>query len=87
MNYNQTPVDIKKTVKKGCILLLVAFPFVLACAVCLKIIGAPVWAILLCNVVVGGIVVFIEIIILNKIKEKREKANENKPKEFDPFKD
>ena len=87
MAYNQTPVDVKKTVKKGAIYLLVAFPFVLACAVGLNIIGAPLWATLLCNVVVGGIVVFIEIIISNKIKEKREKDKINKPKEFDPFKD
>ena len=87
MSYNQTPVDVKRTVKKGFIYLLVAFPFVLICSVFLTIINAPVWATILCNVVVGGIVVVIEIFISNKIKERKEKENFGKPKQFDPFKD
>ena len=87
MNYNQTPVDVKKTVKKGFIYLLIAFPFVLVVATCLTIINAPLWVILLCNVVTGGIVVFVSMVISNKIKEKKEKDKSNKPKAFDPFKD
>lgn len=87
MALNQTPVDVRKTVKRGFKYLLIAFPFVLVCAVFLSIINAPLWAILLCNVVVGGLVVVIEIFISNKINERKEKAKEGKPKEFDPFKD
>ena len=68
MSNYQTPNDVKKIVKQGCIYLLIAFPFVLAVATILTIINAPLWAIMFCNVVVGGGVILFEIFIHNKIK-------------------
>ena len=83
MNYN-SPLDVKKTVKQGVIYLLIAFPFVLFVATVLTIVNAPLWAIMFCNIVVGGGVILLEYIIHNKIKENKKKKNEST---FDPFKD
>ena len=85
MNY--TTVDIKNTLKQGLIYLLIAFPFILVVAVCLTIIRAPLWAVMLCNVAVGGVVIILAYIIHSKIKEKRKEKEKAKPKKFDPFKD
>lgn len=86
MNYNQSPYDVKKTLKKGLVYLLIAFPFVLVVATLLTIANAPLAVILLCDVVVGGGIVFVVWIIHNKIIEKRQK-NKNGQKKYDPFKD
>ncbi len=83
---DQTPYDAMKTIKQGFIYLLIAFPFVLFVATVLTIIKAPLWAIMLCNVVAGGGVVFLVYIIHNKIKEKA-KIKREKDGNFDPFKD
>lgn len=85
MNY--TPIDIKKTLKQGLIYLLIAFPFILVVAVCLTIIKAPLWAIMVCNVTVGGVVIILSYMIHNKIKEKRKVKEKDQPKKYDPFKD
>lgn len=85
-NFNMAPYDVKKTVKTGFLYLLIAFPFVLIVATVLTIINAPLWAIMLCNIVTGGGVVFLAYIIHNKIKEKRNK-NKGQGKDFDPFRD
>lgn len=87
MNYNQTPYDIKQTLKRGFAYLLIAFPVVLICSTLLTIIKAPLAVILLCDVVVGGGVVLLVWIIHNKIKEKKAIKAETEPKKFDPFKD
>ena len=86
-NFNQTPLDVKQTLKRGFIYLLIAFPFVLVVATIMTIIKAPLWAVLLCNVIAGAGVVAIAMIINNKIKEKKAKEKDIKPKEFDPFRD
>lgn len=86
MSY-QTPYDVKKTLKQGLIYLLIALPFVSVVAVCLTIAKAPVAVIMLCNVVTGGVVVFVTYLIHCKIKEKRKEKQKNSPKKFDPFKD
>lgn len=86
MNYNQTPYDVKKTVKQGFIYLLIAFPFVLIVATLLTILKAPLIVVMICNIVVGGGVVLIAWIVHTKIKDK--KAKEQKlGNKFDPFKD
>lgn len=82
--FDQTPFEVKQTVKLGLIYLLIAFPFVLIVATVLTIIKAPLALIIICNVVVGGIVVFIEMLIHNKIEQKKQ---ENSNTKFDPFKD
>ena len=87
MNYNQTPYDIKQTLKRGLVYLLIAFPFVIAVGVLLTIAKASLFVTLLCEVVTGGLVVFVVWIIHNKIIERREKNKANEPKKFDPFKD
>ena len=88
MSYNQTPYDIKQTLKRGLIYLLIAFPFILVVATLLTIAKAPIFVVMICNVVVGGIVVFIAMIINNKRKEKKQKSEDaNVGKKFDPFKD
>lgn len=84
-NFNQTPYDVKKTVKQGFIYLLIAFPFVLVVSTALTIAKAPLFVIMLCNIVTAGLVVLLEYIIHNKIKEKRKEKRENS--NFDPFKD
>ena len=87
MNYlDQTPYDVKQTVKRGLIYLLIAAPFVLIIATILTIVKAPLWVIMVCNVTVGGAVLLLEIFIYSKIKEKR-KNKQRGTKEFDPFKD
>ena len=86
MSYN-SPYDVKQTLKQGLIYLLIALPFVAVVAVALTIINAPLWAVMLCNVTVGGVVVLVAYIVHNKIKEKRKQKEKNEPKKFDPFKD
>ena len=88
MSYNQTPYDIKQTLKRGLIYLLIAFPFILVVATLLTIAKAPLWVIMLCNIVVGGSVVFVAMVINNKLKERKQNKEEaNLGKKFDPFKD
>ena len=87
MSYNQTPYDIKQTLKQGLIYLLIALPFVAIVAVLLTIIKAPVGVVMLCNIITGGIVVFVAYVIHNNIKEKRKQKQKDQPKKFDPFKD
>lgn len=84
-NFNQTPYDVKRTVTRGLIYLLIAFPFVLIIATVLTIAKAPLWVIMVCNVAVGGAVVLLEMFIYSKIKEKKEKNQGTK--KYDPFKD
>ena len=86
MQNNLTPYDVKKTVKRGAIYLLIAFPFVLAVATALTIIKAPLWAIMFCNVVVGGGVVLLEMLICKKMEERKKKKRGDNSN-FDPFKD
>ena len=86
MSYYDSPIDVKKTLKIGLIYLAIALPFVAVVAVLLTLAKAPVGVVMLCNVVTGGVVVFVCYIVHNKIKEKRkEKAKDGK--KFDPFKD
>ena len=87
MNFDQTPYDIKKTVKQGFIYLLIAFPFVLISSILLTIVKAPLFVVMFSNVVVGGGVIFVVWIIHNKIKEKRQNSKNDNTKKFDPFKD
>ena len=86
-NYYGSPLDVKKTLKTCLIYLLIAFPFVAVAAVLLTLTNAPLWAIMLCNVVTGGAVILVTYFIHGKIKEKKKHQQENKPKKFDPFKD
>ena len=87
MNYNQSPYDIKKTLKQILIYLLIALPFIAMVAVGLTILKVNPIVIMLCNVVTGGLVIGICYIIHSKMKDKRTKRQESKPKKFDPFKD
>lgn len=87
MSYNQSPYDVKKTLKQGLIYLLIALPFVAVVAVALTIAKVPPLVIMLCNVVTGGFVVLISYLIHCKMKEKKEQKMKNQPKKFDPFKD
>lgn len=82
---DQTPYDVKQTVKRGVIYLLIAAPFVLIVATVLTIVKAQLWVIMVCNVVVGGAVVLLEILIYGKLKEKKQRQQGTK--KFDPFKD
>ena len=83
-NFDQSPYDIKKTVKTGLIYLLIAFPFILIVASVLTIMNAPLAIIMVCNVLVGGAVILLEIVIHNKIKQKRQNKQKSN---FDPFRD
>lgn len=85
MNY--TPMDVKKILKQGLIYMLIALPFVMVVAVCLTILKAPLWLVLLGNVTVGGGVIFLCYVIHSKIKENKANKQKNKPKKYDPFKD
>lgn len=87
MNYNHSPNEIKGLLKQGLIYLLIALPFVAVVAVGLTIAKVNPLVIMLCNVVVGGIVILVAYIIHSKIKEKRAEKQKNSPKKFDPFKD
>ena len=81
---NQTPYDVKQMLKIGLIYLLIAFPFILVVATVLKILNAPLWLIMVCNVAVGGAVILVEYAIHSKIKQKKQ---EDKKSNFDPFRD
>ena len=81
---NQTPYDVKQTLKVGLVYLLIAFPFVLVVATILTILKAPLWLIMVCNIAVGGAVVLIAFAIHTKIKQKKQ---EEKKSNFDPFRD
>ncbi len=84
MNNNFSQYDFKKSIKRGCIYLLIAVPFMLIISVVLNIVGAPFWLNILSTVVVGGIVVFVAYVISTKIAEKKKENEKNK---YDPFKD
>lgn len=87
MSYNQTPYDIKQTLKRGLVYLLIAFPFVIAVGVAMTIAKASLFVTLLCEVVTGGFVVLIAWIVHNKLTERKEQQKQFEPKKFDPFKD
>ena len=80
----QSPAEIKQTLKRGLIYLLIAFPFILVIATILTIVGSPLWVIMLCNITVGGAVIIVEIVIYNKIKSKKKEQNKSN---YDPFRD
>ena len=86
MQNNLSPFDVKKTLKKGLIFLLIALPFMSVVAILLTIIKSPQWLTMLATVVTGGIVVFICYIVSNNRAEKKN-ANKEQEKKFDPFKD
>lgn len=86
MQNNYSQYDIKKSIKRGCIYLLIALPFMLVIATVLTIIKAPYWLIMLATIVVGGGVVLISLIVNNKLEEKR-KNKEKDADKFDPFRD
>ena len=56
-------------------------------ATILTILKAPIFWIMFANIVVGGGVILIEVVIHNKIKQRKEEKLKNEPKKFDPFKD
>ena len=84
MKNNLTPFDVKKTIKKGLIFLLIALPFMSVVAVLLTIAKAQQWLTMMATVVTGGIVVFICYVVSNSRAEKKKAEKDNK---FDPFKD
>ena len=85
---NFTPFDVKKTLKRGLIYMLIALPFMAVIAVLLTIVNAPYFLILIATVVVGGCVVLISFLIQAKRDEKKKINQELNPsKKFDPFKD
>ena len=84
MQNNMVPYDIKKSIKRGCIYLLIALPFMLIVATVLTIVKAPHWLTMLATIVLGGGVVLICVIINSKLEEKRKRKNENK---YDSFRD
>ena len=85
---NLTPFDVKKTLKRGVIYMLIALPFMAIVAVLLTIVKAPYFLILISTVVVGGGAVLICFLIQAKKDEKKRLEQELNPsKKFDPFKD
>lgn len=85
---NLTPFDIKKTLKRGLIYLLIALPFMAVVAVLLTIVKAPYFLVLIATVVAGGGVVLVCFIIQSKRDEKKKIEQELNPSsKFDPFKD
>ena len=85
---NLTPFDIKKTLKRGFLYLLIALPFMSIVAVLLTIVKAPYVLILIATVVSGGCVVLLCFLIQSKRDEKRKLEQELNPSsKFDPFKD
>lgn len=85
---NLTPFDIKKTLKRGLVYMLIALPFMAVVAVLLTIVNAPYFLILSATVVTGGGVVLLSFIIHSKREEKKKLEQEQNPsKQFDPFKD
>ena len=85
---NLTPFDIKKTLKRGLLYLLIALPFMSIVAVLLTIVKAPYVLILIATVVSGGCVVLLCFLIQSKRDEKRKLEQELNPSsKFDPFKD
>lgn len=85
---NLTPFDVKKTLKRGFIYLLIALPFMAVVAVLLTIVKAPYFLILSATVVIGGAVVLLCFLTQAKKDEKKKLEEELNPsKKFDPFKD
>lgn len=85
---NLTPFDIKKTLKRGCIYLLIALPFMAVIAVLLTIVNAPYFLTLIATVVVGGGVVLVCFLIQSRRDEKKKIEQVLNPSnKFDPFKD
>lgn len=83
---NLTPFDIKKTLKRGMIYMLIALPFMLVVGVLLTIVNAPYWLSLMATVVVGGAVILVCFLLNAKLDEKRKQKQQESSK-FDPFKD
>lgn len=83
---NNSPYDLKMSIKRGWIYLLIALPFMLIVATLLTIIDAPYWLILLATVVVGGGTVLVCAIINSKLAEKRKQKMKNDDT-YDPFRD
>ena len=84
MKNNLIPFDVKKTIKKGLIFLLIALPFMSVVAILLTIAKVQQWLTMLATIVTGGIVVFICYIVSNSRAEKKKAEKDSK---FDPFKD
>lgn len=79
-----TPQNYKQSIIRGMVYLLIALPFMSVVCVLLTIINAPYILTMLATVVVGGIVVFLSMVIYGKIRQKCESKKQDK---FDPFKD
>lgn len=85
---NLSPFDIKKTLKRGLIYMLIALPFMAVIAVLLTIVKAPYFLTLTATVVAGGGVVLLCFLIQSRRDEKRKIEQELNPSnQFDPFKD
>lgn len=84
-NNGLAPFDIKKSLKKGMIFMLIAIPLMLVVSVLLNIAKAPFWLNLLSTVIVGGVVILLCFVVdLNKKQKIKDKKQ---AKDFDPFKD
>jgi len=81
---NYSYLDTKLILKKVLIFLIIAFPFMLALATLLAVLNAPVWAIFVCTIMFGGAVFLLEYIIYIRRKEKQD---EQRKTNYDPFKD
>lgn len=86
MQNDMSPYDIKKSIKRGCIYLLMAIPLMLVISVALTIINAPYWLTMLATIVSGGAVVLLCVIVNGKREEKR-KLKQKQDDKFDPFRD
>ena len=82
---NNTQMSYVQTAKQWFIYMLIAFPFMLISSTALTIIKAQLWIILVCDVLIGFVIVLLCYVIHSKIKEKREDKLKNE--KFDPFKD
>lgn len=78
--------DTKKTFNKWLIYLLISFPFMIIVGTIITALGAPLWAILLCEVLFGALVLLICYVIGNKRQENKAKKREQN-NNYDPFRD
>ena len=81
---NNSAYDAKLILKKTFIFLLLCFPVMLIIATTLTILNVPVWAIFICTILVGGAMFMLIYVLYLKKKEKQE---EKRTSNFDPFKD
>lgn len=78
------PQNYKQSIVRGLVYLLIALPFMSVVCVLMTILNVPYTLTMFATVVVGGIVVFLSMVIYGKIRQKREREKQDK---FDPFKD